>query len=80
MDELQTLTADDVGRMPASVLDAATPDTPLELMLSTLAAVTNAKVWALAKAESTESRITVAGGAVPPALQAVLDAIRAAAK
>lgn len=59
--------------------DVAT-DTPLELMRSTLLAVTNAKAWALAKADTVESRITAAGGAVPADLQAVLDAIRAQAK
>lgn len=80
MDDHQTLTTADAGRVPDAPGDEAAPETILEVMGRALITVTNTKAWALAKADSVEARIAAAGGAVPPELKALLDNLRAAAQ
>lgn len=60
--------------------EAPQPETPLELMQRALTHVTNTKIWALAKAESVESRIVAAGGEPSAQMAEAIAAVRAAAQ
>lgn len=62
-----------------STIDVAAPETPVEALTRTLETLNKTKAWARAKASGVAERISAAGGAVPAELQAVLDAIGAAA-
>lgn len=63
-----------------STTDDAALETPLAALNRTLETLNKTKAWARAKAAGVAERITAAGGAVPTELQAVLDAIGAAAE
>lgn len=57
--------------------DDLKPETPQETLSRVLDTVTKTKAWAAAKAESVERRIAELGGAPTPAVQDLIDKIRA---